>query len=205
MSAPRRTARPSPTRLVVATLLAVALLTACDREGGVEPPPMVAEGARTPSTTSDSGALVTQRTMTSDSLQVMSAGGPEPFVADSDRRAVYMLAGDTDGSGCTGDCLRQWAPVYGPTGEPDLGAGLAPALAGVVTRADGTEQMSYNGHPLYHHAGDAARGDTTGHDVRDQWGHWTLLTPQGQPVGEPVGALREGDDAQAEAGPMATD
>ena len=63
------------------------------------------------------------------------------------------------------------------------------ALAGVITRADGTTQMSYNGHPLYHYVGDTARGDTTGHDLRDDWGHWSLLTPQGQPVGEPVGAL----------------
>lgn len=189
---PSRRTHWSSLPALAACLLAVPLMQACD--GGSDRPPMLTEGAETPSTTSDSGALVTQRTMTSDSLQVMSVGGPEPFVADSDRRAVYMLAGDTDGSGCTGDCLTQWAPVYAPTGEPDLGAGLAPVLAGVVTRADGTAQMSYNGHPLYHYAGDAARGDTAGHDLRDDWGHWSLLTPQGQPIGEPVGALpRDGD------------
>ena len=169
------------------SLLATPLMQACG--GDVDRPPMSVPGAETPSATSDSGALVTQRTMTSDSLQVMSAGGPAPFLADSDRRAVYALDGDTDGSGCAGDCLKQWAPVYAPTGEPDLGSGLAPVLAGVITRADGTTQMSYNGHPLYHYVGDTTRGDTTGHDLRDDWGHWSLLTPQGQPVGEPVGAL----------------
>ncbi len=182
----RRTNRSAlPT--LAACLLAVLLMQACG--GDVDRPPMLVEGAETPSTASDSGALVTQRTMTADSLQVMSVGGPEPFVADSDRRAVYMLDGDTDGSACTDDCLKRWAPVYAPTTEPDLGAGLAPVLAGVVTRDDGTAQMSYNGHPLYHYVGDAARGDTTGHDLRDDWGHWSLLTPQGQPIGEPVGAL----------------
>lgn len=168
-------------------LLAIPLIQACSDEA--DRPPGTVPDAATPSATSDSGALVTQRTMTADSLQVMSAGGPEPFVADSDRRAVYMLDGDTDGGDCVGDCLQQWAPVYAPTGEPDLGEGLAPVLAGVVTRADGTAQMSYNGHPLYHYAGDAARGDTNGHDRRDDWGHWSLLTPQGQPIGKPVGAL----------------
>ena len=169
------------------SLLVTPLMQACG--GDVDRPPMSVPGAETPSATSDSGALVTQRTMTSDSLQVMSAGGSAPFLADSDRRAVYALDGDTDGSGCASDCLKQWAPVYAPTGEPDLGAGLAPVLAGVITRADGTTQKSYNGHPLYHYVGDTARGDTTGHDLRDDWGHWSLLTPQGQPVGEPVGAL----------------
>lgn len=190
---PLRRINRSTLPTLAACLLAVPLMQACG--GDVDRPPMLVEGAETPSTTSDSGTLVTQRAMTANSLQVMSVGGPEPFVADSDRRAVYMLAGDTDGSGCVGDCLKQWAPVYGPTGEPDLGAGLAPVLAGVVTRADGSGQMSYNGHPLYHYAGDATRGDTAGHDLRDDWGHWTLLTPQGQPVGEPVGALEADDDA----------
>lgn len=188
--------------IAAALLLALPLLQACDREA--DRPPMLTESAETPSATSDTGALVTQRTMTSNALQVMSVGGPAPFVADSDRRAVYVLAGDTDGSGCSGECLKQWAPVYGPTGEPDLGAGLAPALVGVVTRAEGGEQMTYNGRPLYHHAADAIRGDTKGHDVRDQWGHWTLLTPQGEPVGQPVGALRE-DDASGTTQPAAAD
>ena len=174
--------------VLAACVLVLPLVYGCQRDA--DRPPMLTEGAETPSATADSGALVTQRTMTSDSLQVMSVGGPAPFVADSDRRAVYMLEGDTDGSGCSDDCLRQWAPVYAPTGEPDLGEGLAPALLDVVTRADGTRQMSYGGHPLYHYGGDTARGDVTGHDVRDTWGHWRLLTPQGQPVGEPVGALR---------------
>lgn len=203
MTTPRPATGRHPARLTVALLLAVPLLQACDRD--VDRPPMLTESAETPSSTADTGALVTQRTMTSDSLQVMSAGGPEPFIADSDRRAVYMLAGDTDGSGCTGDCLQQWAPVYGPTGEPDLGAGLAPALAGVVIRAEGGEQMSYNGHPLYHYAGDTMRGDTRGHDVRDPWGHWTLLTPQGQPVGQPVGALENGGEPPTDAQPGAAD
>lgn len=194
---------PCTLRFAVALLLVVPLLQACG--GDADRQPMLTDAAETPSATADTGALVTQRTMTADSLQVMSAGGPGPFVADSDRRAVYMLAGDTDGSACTGDCLQQWAPVYAPAGEPDLGDGLAPALVGVVTRADGTAQMSYNGHPLYHHADDAARGDTTGHGVHDAWGHWTLLTPQGQPVGEPVGTLQDGVDTPAAPEPGAAD
>jgi predicted lipoprotein with Yx(FWY)xxD motif len=34
-------------------------------------------------------------------------------------------------------------------GAPTLGAGVNPSAVGVVWRADGTEQVTYDGHPLY--------------------------------------------------------
>ena len=34
-------------------------------------------------------------------------------------------------------------------GTPTLGAGVNPSAVGVIWRADGTEQVTYDGHPLY--------------------------------------------------------
>ena len=79
--------------VLAACVLVLPLIHGCQRD--TDRPPMLTEGAETPSATADSGALVTQRTMTSDSLQVMSVGGPAPFVADSDRR-------------CEGEAARDW-------------------------------------------------------------------------------------------------
>ena len=62
------------------SLLVTPLMQACG--GDVDRPPMSVPGAETPSATSDSGALVTQRTMTSDSLQVMSARRPVSRILD---------------------------------------------------------------------------------------------------------------------------
>lgn len=175
--------------------LALALLAVagCDQQGTGnsfgDPPPMLADRNSTPSVVGGDGTLVTDAADAAGSLTVMSVGGPEPFVADSNRRAVYVLEGDRDGSGCVGGCLAQWAPVFPPTAEPTVEGGLAPVLLGSLERPDGSRQLSYNGHPLYHHAADARPGQVHGHGVADEWGRWSLLTPKGDPVGRPVGDI----------------
>lgn len=178
--------------LAAACMLAVLVATACNQQGegnnlGDAPPAMA--GPETPSAQVEDGTLVTQRTMSAGTLTVMSAGGPADYVADSNRRAVYMLDGDNDGRGCSGDCLEQWAPVLPPPGDPSVDGGLLPVLVGTITRDDGTEQLTYKDHPLYHHAGDMTIGATAGHGMTDEWGTWYLLTPQGDAVGQEVGRL----------------
>jgi predicted lipoprotein with Yx(FWY)xxD motif len=40
---------------------------------------------------------------------------------------------------------------------------------GSVARTDGSEQVTYNGWPLYYFANDAAPGDTNGQGVNEVW------------------------------------
>lgn len=40
---------------------------------------------------------------------------------------------------------------------------------GVISRADGTSQITYNGWPLYYWVKDAKPGDTTGQNVGNVW------------------------------------
>lgn len=42
------------------------------------------------------------------------------------------------------------------------------ALA-TITRADGTTQVTYDGHPLYYYAADVQAGDTNGEGVGGVW------------------------------------
>jgi predicted lipoprotein with Yx(FWY)xxD motif len=73
---------------------------------------------------------------------------------------LYTFAGDTaTSSTCTGSCAASWPPLA-TTGQPTAGAGVTGKL-GTVSRADGTTQVTYDGHPLYYWEGDTKAGDVT--------------------------------------------
>jgi predicted lipoprotein with Yx(FWY)xxD motif len=73
---------------------------------------------------------------------------------------------------CVDDCLTNWPPLVAP-----VDAGEASAdLLGTVMRPDGTEQVTYNGFPLYFFAGDSAEGDAAGDGLN---GVWFIANPAG--------------------------
>src|SRR5207249_5958507 len=104
---------------------------------------------------------------------VTIAVGSSPLgqiVVDATGHALYRFDKDMPGSGasaCNGACAAAW-PAAVITGPPTAGPGLAGAL-GVITRSDGTHQISLDGHPLYRYAGDQAPGDTTGDGIGGIW------------------------------------
>ena len=63
--------------------------------------------------------------------------------------SVYTFSGDGPGfSRCYGACAREFIPLY-TVGTPTSGAGVNAGAVGVIHRFDGTEQVTYDGHPLY--------------------------------------------------------
>jgi len=91
---------------------------------------------------------------------------------------LYWFAPDTaTTSKCTGSCATYWPPVAGPV---TAGAGTSlPGKFGTITRADGSVQATYDGHPLYTYAGDTAPGMTSGNGLKASGGLWTAVTPSG--------------------------
>jgi predicted lipoprotein with Yx(FWY)xxD motif len=76
-------------------------------------------------------------------------------LAEANGQVVYTYAHDTKGGTptCTGSCASLWLPV---TGSPMAANGEhVPGTFGVVTRSDGTKQVTYNGYPLYTYSGAA--------------------------------------------------
>ena len=135
-----------------------------------------AEGATAPA-----AATATQPA----ALQLVTAGAAQPYLADSAGRALYYVEGDKDGSKCTGDCTRAWPPLLADETLPTGSANLQPGLIGVIERADGSRQVTYNGHPLYHYAADTTADRAAGNGVRDQWGQWHALNAVGEPLSVP--------------------
>lgn len=111
-------------------------------------------------------------------LAVSTQAASEPYLIDGNGTTLYTLEGDRDGSACTDVCLQAWPPVLVTAAPVEVAPRLQLAKVGVVRRADGREQVSYYGHPLYRYATDLD-SPTAGHGVHDRWGEWYLVGPQG--------------------------
>jgi predicted lipoprotein with Yx(FWY)xxD motif len=89
-------------------------------------------------------------------------------LAEANHQVVYTYSKDKKNGKptCTGACAATWIPA---TGTPEAGpADIFPAQFGLVTRADGTKQITYNGLPLYLLKG-AAGLATTGNGQGGVW------------------------------------
>jgi predicted lipoprotein with Yx(FWY)xxD motif len=108
---------------------------------------------------------------------------PGTALVDGAGRTLYLFEADTGTtSTCTGACAQVWPPVLvsGPsTGTAGAAQG---ALVNTSARADGTLQLTYNGHPLYYFAGDKAPGDVKGQGIHNFGGGWYVVTPNGDKI-----------------------
>jgi predicted lipoprotein with Yx(FWY)xxD motif len=82
---------------------------------------------------------------------------------------LYSFAPDTPAaSKCYGSCAVYWPPV---TGTPAASPGV-PGRIGTIKRTDGSEQLTYNGHPLYTYIADTAPGQARGNNIDLNGGVW---------------------------------
>ena len=89
------------------------------------------------------------------------------ILVDADGRTLYAFTKDQgDQSACSGECAANWPAL---TGAATAGTGAEAALVSTSMQANGTDQVTYGGKPLYHFAGDAKPGDTNGQGVGSVW------------------------------------
>ena len=82
---------------------------------------------------------------------------------------LYSFAPDTPAtSKCYGSCAVYWPPV---TGTAAASPGV-PGRIGTIKRTDGSEQLTYNGHPLYTYVADTAPGQARGNNINLNGGVW---------------------------------
>jgi predicted lipoprotein with Yx(FWY)xxD motif len=67
-------------------------------------------------------------------------------------------------------------------GKPHAVRGALGARLGTTRRTDGKLEVTYNGHPLYHYAGDTKPGDTKGQNLNQFGGGWYVLSPFGKKI-----------------------
>ena len=102
-----------------------------------------------------------------------------PILIDSQGRTLYLWQADTGAkSTCTGACASAWPPLV-TTGKPTAGSGVSGTLLGTTKRANASEQVTYNGHPLYRFAGDTASRQTNGQRSTGFGAPSYVLSPRG--------------------------
>ena len=155
---------------------AVVFLAACGSSaatssGSAASPSSGAAAASSPASSSGSAASSATGIMTAS-----TAGGTVLTTAQG--RTIYWFAIDTPTkSNCSGTCATYWPPV---TGTPTAAASASlPGKWGTITRADGTTQATYDGHPLYTYKGDTAAGQDGGNGLNISGGLWWAMTPSG--------------------------
>jgi predicted lipoprotein with Yx(FWY)xxD motif len=112
----------------------------------------------------------------------LAKGSLGSILIDSQGRTLYLWQADTGAkSTCTGACASAWPPLV-TTGKPTAGSGVSNPLLGITKRANGSEQVTYNGHPLYRFAGDTAPRQTNGQGSTGFGALWYVLSPRGNPL-----------------------
>ena len=103
------------------------------------------------------------------------------ILTDAQGNTLYVFMKDTGTtSNCTTACSQIWPPMAA-SGTP-AGTGIAASDLATTTRADGTTQLTFFGHPVYHYAADTSAGDTAGEGVHGFGGLWYVVNKSGDPV-----------------------
>ena len=131
--------------------------------------------ASTSSSTPAPAAAGTVITAKHNKLGTILAAGPKKLT-------VYLFEADKGTtSACSGACAHAWPPVTTSGSAQATGAALSSDL-GTTKRPDGTEQVTYKGHPLYYFIKDGDAGDAYGEGSKAFGASWYVLTPKGTKV-----------------------
>ena len=104
------------------------------------------------------------------------------ILVNSTGRTLYVFKADVGAtSSCSGACAVAWPPLLA-TGTPIAGTGLAASKLGTITRSGGSQQVTYNGHPVYLYIGDKKAGEANGQGVTAFGAAWFALTPAGNQI-----------------------
>lgn len=144
--------RPAP-RIWAAVALAVTglAIAGCGGGGG---------GGSTTSTTSGTASKTT--------VAVKQTSGVGSTLVDANGMTLYTPDQESSGTiSCTGDCTAVWVPLAAGSSAP---TGSGAGRLAVVTRPDGSKQVTANGHPLYTFAQDSSAGQATGNGASDAFG-----------------------------------
>ena len=160
-------------RIVIPSMLALALVSACASDGagtttaGVTGTTADVTATTAGATETTGGATETTAAATSGEAIAIVSSDLGDILADGEGRILYLFNPDAQGDPtCYNDCAEAWPALVE---EVAAGDGVDASLVGSATRTDGGVQVTYNGWPLYYFSGDVAPGDTNGQGLNDVW------------------------------------
>jgi len=170
----RRTVRTGAVGLAFAGALALAACSSGDSGG---------------SGGGDTGAAPSAARASGGAVEVdVHQGALGTYLTDSKGDTLYLFVADKDGkSACSGSCAAAWPPLVA-SGKPTAGDGVDAAKLTTITRDDGSEQVAYDGHPLYYFVKDTSAGATTGQGVDGFGALWWVVAPSGSAITSTAGS-----------------
>ena len=166
--------------LLLATVSAASAFGLCGCMGSSGGTTTSSASAAAPSSSSSAASSSSEV----ETLKTSTVGG-QTIVVDGDGKTVYFYTVDHAGetkSACTGGCATLW---------PAVTSASAPTLQGVtgkigsITTADGKQQVTVNGMPIYYYAKDTSPGQVNGQGVA---GVWYVLGADGSMIQAPINA-----------------
>jgi predicted lipoprotein with Yx(FWY)xxD motif len=116
-------------------------------------------------------------------LSVKRIDGVGSVLVDGSGKALYTP--DEERSGkvvCVDECLTFWDPLQPGSRTPTAGGDVSGKL-GVISRDDGSQQVTLDGRPLYRFSEDPAPGRVTGDGFEDDFAGthftWHAVTTSG--------------------------
>ncbi len=124
----------------------------------------------------------------------IASGADGRYLVGSSGRALYLWVADpNDKSVCAGACTKFWPPLLTKS-APVAAAGVTAGQLGTITRSNGSQQVTYDGHPLYYFAEDTGTGSITGQGNDGFGAKWWLVAPSGTAI------TKSGSSGAASAG-----
>ena len=160
----------------------IALLAGCGSSSSSSSSSSTA--ASTPATTQSTAASTSTSASSGAGVAVVAKHGKLGTIlaAGPKKLTVYMFEADKGTtSSCSGECAQHWPPVT-TSGAPAASGGAIGADLGTTQRSDGTEQVTYKGHPLYFYDDDKDSGDAYGQGLKAFGAEWYVLAPSGTKV-----------------------
>lgn len=158
---------------IAALATCAAVLSACGSSSSSSSTAAPAASATSTSSTTAAAASITIGTAQSHG---------QTYLTGASGRALYLWVADAmDKSSCSSACAQVWPPVTA-SGKPTGSAGVTAGDLGTIKRSDGSEQVTYKGHPLYYYAADKSAGSTTGEGSNSFGAKWWLVAPSGSAI-----------------------
>jgi predicted lipoprotein with Yx(FWY)xxD motif len=140
-------------------------------------PTSTSTSASTPAATSSAPSATTGPLVTTKQSKLGTV-----LAVGQKKLTVYLFEADNSSkSTCLGACTSVWPPVT-TTGQPRAGGQAVASNVGMVTRSDGTVQVTYKGHPLYFYSKDGDVSDAYGQGIKSFGAGWYVLAASGNKI-----------------------
>jgi predicted lipoprotein with Yx(FWY)xxD motif len=129
-----------------------------------------------------SAAMASARSATGATRIGVASSRLGRIVVDGKGRTLYLFEKDKNRrSACYGQCATYWPPLL-THAKPVARAGAKQSLLGTTRRANGSQQVTYGGHPLYRFILDKKPGQTKGAGLQDFGAGWDVVSPAGKKI-----------------------